>query len=476
MNVPITRLFLLVMGLFAVLVFQTSRWTVFGADRLRDEPLNRRALLEDQKIRRGLIRAADGTVLARSVHAQGDTFARRYPTSTLFAHAVGYSFTDLGRTGLERTRNSDLTGDRDELSSILDQLRGKRREGDDVITNLDPAAQRIALDGVRSAQGAGRGSVVAIEPATGKVRVLASLPSYDPNGLDRSFRLLRRDPDAPLLDRATQAGYVPGSTFKVVTAAAALDSGAFTPDSMLNGKSPIEISGVPLSNFSGEQFGDITLTTALTHSVNTVWAQVGEKLGKQVMARYMRRFGFQAKPPLDLPGSERAASGPFSNGRLLSPLSSKVDVGRTAIGQDKLRVTPLQMAMVAAAVANGGVLMKPRLTDRIVDRDGRTRDDVEPERESRVMSADSAAKLAAMMTQVVKEGTGTAAALSGIDVAGKTGTAEIGDGLNQVWFIGFAPAVRPRIAIAVTVERSSGQGGTVAAPIAKRVMEALLKP
>ena len=217
------------------------------------------------------------------------------------------------------------------------------------------------------------------------------------------------------------------------------------------------------------------LTMALTKSINTVWAQVGESLGKRTMAKYMERFGFYAKPPLDYPSDQRYASGEYLNGSLLSPTSGRIDVGRMAIGQDKLLVTPLQMAMVAAAVANQGVLVRPHLTARVVDPDGRVRDSVGSSVYHRVMKADTAQKVAQMMSNVVKEGTGTAAALSGIDVAGKTGTAEIQAGVNQVWFIAFAPINDPRVAIAVTVERSSGQGGTVAAPIAKQVMEALLR-
>jgi penicillin-binding protein A len=472
-NVPIARLFSLIVALFAVLVVFTSRWTVFEASSLQDEPLNRRALLEEQRIHRGVIRADDGTLLARSRRGQAGTFRRSYPTGGLFAHAIGYAFTNLGRSGLEQSRNRTLIGrDQPELESIVDQLRGRPREGDDVQTALDPRAQRVALQAL-----AGRaGSVVALDPRTGAVRVMASLPAFDPNDVPRRFRALNRTPGAPLLNRATQAGYPPGSTFKVVTAAAALDSGRFRPSSTLSGKSPITVSGVPLRNFSDEQFGVVDLTTALTHSINTVWAQVGVRLGKGVMKRYMEAFGFNRKPPLDYPDNQRVASGEYLRADLLSPTSRFVDLGRMAIGQDKLRVTPLQMAMVAATIANGGTLMRPHLTDRIVDRDGRTVRRIAPRVEAHVMRASTAQALAGMMAQVVKEGTGTAAALEGAEVAGKTGTAEIDvqRNITQPWFIAFAPVRRPRVAIAVTVQRSTGQGGTVAAPIARQVLEALL--
>jgi peptidoglycan glycosyltransferase len=233
-------------------------------------------------------------------------------------------------------------------------------------------------------------------------------------------------------------------------------------------------------NDFNESFGPVDLTTALTKSINTVWAQVAVGLGKSTMAKYMGRLGFGKRPPIDLPSGERQPSGEYlrsgGTAKLLDPRSSLVDVGRMGIGQDKLNVTPLQMAMVAAAVANHGTLMTPHLTDRVVDRDGRTLERIGATEYSQVMKPETADAVGQMMAHVVGEGTGTAAALQGIQVAGKTGTAEVGNSksINQVWFIAFAPLVNPRIAIAVTVERSSGQGGTVAAPIAKQVLQALL--
>jgi penicillin-binding protein A len=471
MFAPIYRLFVVVVVLFGALVFATSWWTVFGADPLRDNPANRRALLEQARIKRGLIKAADGTVLARSVKRSDGTFTRRYPQGTLLSHAVGYSFIRFGQAGLERSRNGALTGDRDDITSIVDELRGKRQEGDDVITTLDPRAQRAAID----ALGGQKGAVVALDPKSGAVKVMASVPQYDPNEIPDIFGRLNKDPDAPLLNRTTQGQYPPGSTFKVVTAVAGIDSGKFSPDSVLNGDSPKTISGAPLSNDGGESFGDIDLTRALTFSVNTVWAQVAEGVGQRTMAKYMERFGFYARPPLDYPAGQRYVSGVFTSSGLTPVTSNQVDIGRVGIGQGGLLATPLQMAMVAGAVANKGELVKPHLTDRIVDPDGRVTDDIGTTKYHRVMSGDTAAKLTQMMTQVVKEGTGTAAALSGIELAGKTGTAEVENGAtNQVWFIGFAPVSDPKIAIAATVERSDGFGGTVAGPIAKQVLETLL--
>ena len=274
MNTPAFRLYALIALLFALLVGQTSRWTVFEADALRDNELNRRELLEEQRIRRGPIRADGGDVIARSVQNRDGTFSRRYPLGELFAHPVGYSYIDIGRYELEQSRNDELTGERDDVGSIIDQLSGREREGDELRTTLDVGAQRAAFEGLAGR----RGAVVALEPATGKVRVMASYPSFDPNALRQPRgdpRARRRADGSPLVNRTTMGQYPPGSTFKVVTASAAIDSGEFTKDSVVNGDSPKTISGAPLNNFGNESYGDIPLTTALTNSVNTVWAQVG---------------------------------------------------------------------------------------------------------------------------------------------------------------------------------------------------------
>jgi penicillin-binding protein A len=470
MNAPIVRLFGVVLLLFGALVAFTSWWTVVKAEDLRENPLNRRALLAEERIDRGEITSADRHVLARSVPLRGERFGRRYPAAGLFAHAVGYSYTSLGRAGLERSRNDELTGERSEIVGVIDSLLSEDQVGDDVVTTLNAQAQEVALQ----ALGDRRGAVVALDVRSGGVLVMASNPTYDPNGLDRgdTFAQLNRDDSAPLVNRATQARYPPGSTMKVVTAAAALDSGRYTPESTVDGRNGKEISGVPLNNFGNADFGSIDLTTALTNSVNTVWAEVGEKLGGRTMRDYMERFGFYADPPLDYPDSQMVPSGVSKDGRLVRPTSDQVDVGRMAIGQGDLLATPMQMATVAQTIANGGMRLKPHLTAEVIDPDGRTIDEIGAEEAERVVSKDTASTLTAMMKNVVREGTGTAAALEGVEVAGKTGTAElnIAQRINQPWFIGFTDEV----AVAVTLERIvGGTGGTDAAPIAKRVLETL---
>jgi peptidoglycan glycosyltransferase len=480
-NQPILRLFGVVAVMFALLVAFTSRWTVFEAASLRNNPLNARELLQQQRIERGSILAANGTVLARSVRVAGSsraeaTFQRSYPTGSQFAHAVGYAYTDLGRTGLERSRNNYLEGQREGgVQSILDQLQGSKPRGDEVVTTLDAGAQQVANEALAGHEG----GVVALDPRSGAVEVMASSPSFDPNALrsTRQYQKLATSAQGrPLVNRATQFGYAPGSSFKVVTATAAIDTGAYTPESGVSGRDRVPISGVPLANDNNESFGSITLTEALAKSVNTVWAQVAEHLGHGTLARYMARFGFDRKPQLDYPAEQMSSSGEYVGNRLLSPTSSRVDVGRLGIGQDKLEVTPLQMAEVAAAVANHGRLMRPHLTDRVVDPDGRTVTHVAAHLQSVVMKPSTASAVTTMMEAVVNEGTGTSAQIPGVQVAGKTGTAEtqIGTAINNVWFIAFAPAQAPRVALAVTLRGVPGFGGAFAAPVAKRVIEKLL--
>jgi peptidoglycan glycosyltransferase len=476
MNGQIRQVYGLFIALFALLIGFTSYWAVLDAKGLEDNPANRRTLIEEQTIPRGIIYARDGRTriaVNRSERNNGTrVFVRDYPAGGLFAHPIGYSFIQNGRRGLEQSRNDDLAGNRNEFESIFAGLEGRDREGEDVVTNLDVKGTQAAVQGL----GGRKGAVVAIEPQTGKVRVMVSIPEYDPNLVPTDFGAVQPN----LLNRTTQELYPPGSTFKVVTAAAALDTGAVTPTTIIDGSSPKEISGVPLANDANEDFGPITLTDALTHSVNTVFAQVGEKIGRSTLVDYMKRFGFYSDPQLDYPGFQMIQSGVRRNGTEF--VQDGFDVGRVAIGQGgsegAIEVTPLQMAEVAAAIANKGRLMKPRLTDRVVAKDGRVTKRIEPDLQSEVMKPETAAQLTEMMGRVVEEGTGTAAALSGVRVAGKTGTAELGANLEftQPWFICFAPIDNPRIAVAVTVERQppGSFGGTVAAPIARSVLEALL--
>jgi len=481
-NRQIIKLFAFVMVLFAVLVGFTSYWSVFDAKALKEKNANKRPLLEQQQIRRGRILTADGTVIAKSI-AKGKgpnlRYVRRYPEKTLYGHPIGYSFVQYGDSEFEQFHNDELVGENSEFESILDEITGKEQEGNDIVTNIDAEAQRVALSDLEAA---GYGAVVAIEPSTGEVKVMASNAPYNPNSVPENYgKLVKQNLATPLLNRATQGLYPPGSTFKVVTAAAGLQSGAITPDSTINAPGVIEDEGHELANDFNEDFGPIALDTALTNSVNTWFAQLGQKVGQDALFETMEKFGFNATPPIDLPDDEVYNSGVYEDGHTLGR-NSPVDLGRLAIGQERLLSTPLQMAMVAAAIANGGKLMKPQIWNRVIDPDGRVVKRLDPDEYSEPISADTAADLTTAMEGVVSEGTGTNAAIPGVAVAGKTGTAETpgnkacGGGIeqNQAWFMGFVPADDPQIAIAATVECTEQFGNDVAAPIFRDVAEAIL--
>lgn len=480
MNGQIKSLFRLCAGGLVLLVTMTAYWQIWAAGSLQARADNARLVFAQLQVRRGLIYASDGrTVLARNraVHQNGFTlFQRVYPQGRTFAQVVGYNTVGEGRTGIELYDNAYLTGSTQDLASALtsigDQLQGRTVTGDNLVTSLDVPAQRAAM----TALGANAGAVVALQPDSGRVLVMASNPSFDPNRVSQNFaRLIRTRGGAPLLNRVTQGLYAPGSTFKVVTATAALDSGRYTPTTLIDARGHcITDQGIPLCNDGTESFGQVSLTFALVQSVNTVFGQIGMGLGQTALERTMRSYGFFSNPALDYPADEMEPSGLYTAGRLLSPLAP-VDVGRLAIGQERLQVTPLQMAEVAAAVANGGVAMRPTLLDRAISSSGGVVERTTPQPLGRVMSPTRALQLNQMMRQVVEEGTGQTANFPGLSVAGKTGTAQTATpGINSAWFIAFAPADHPQIAVAVVIDRTPLYGGQIAAPIAAKVIAAYL--
>jgi peptidoglycan glycosyltransferase len=480
-NAQITKLFVFIAILFAVLVARTSQWSVFDAQALKQKTANKRPLLEQQQIRRGRILASDGSVIARSVpkgNGASLRYVRRYPEGSLYGHPIGYSFVEQGDVEFEEYHNDELVGNDSEFKSILDELRGRKQEGNDIVTSIDSAAQKVALDELAAA---GRGAVVAIEPKTGRVLVNASYPPYDPNRVPEHLAELNQDSSSPLFDRGTQGQYPPGSTFKVVTSAAALDSGTITADTLINSPGILSVEGHALHNDFDQDFGSIGLDTALTNSVNTYFAQLGQKVGEDTLFKYMNAFGFNSRPQIDLPSDQLSISGIFDGGKLLTS-ADPIDIGRVAIGQERLLATPLQMAEVASAVADGGKLMKPQIWDKVVDPDGRLTKRMEPSQISQPISSDTAAELNTAMQGVVSAGTGTNAAIPGVTVAGKTGTAETpfndacggGTDENQAWFIGFAPAEDPKVAIAASVECTPQFGNDVAAPIFSDVAQTIL--
>jgi penicillin-binding protein A len=491
LNPQIRRLFFVLVALF-VAVIGMSTWWLWKAPDLEARRGNPNLLVQQLTIERGLIYASDGkTVFAKNRTVKkkniGRTwYLRVYPRGDLVAHPVGYSTIERSRTGLEESLNDYLTGSNANLDTVLDnaldKLKGLTQQGNDVVTTINARAQQIAMQALSGKCGA----AVALEPSTGRVFVLASQPSYDPNLVEGNFNQIVRTKAScasasPLLDRATQGAYIPGSSFKVLTAAAALDSGRVRPETRFDDPGYCIEYGKKVFNFADqsgpEVFGNVSFAEALQHSINAVFCNVGKELGANLILDYMQRFGFYEEPPIDLPSDEVRPSGLYNKGRLFLPKDeNEVDPGRLAFGQERLQVTPLQMALVAAGVANGGIVMQPTLVDRIVAPDGKVIQRGDAKEWKEAIKPRTAAELTAMMELVVEAGTGTAAQIPGVAVAGKTGTAETGvSGQNDTWFIAFAPADRPQVAVAVALSNQSGTGGTTAAPIAKQIIEALLR-
>jgi peptidoglycan glycosyltransferase len=466
-----------------------STYWLWKAPDLEARRGNPQLVVRQVTIKRGLIYAANGkTILAanRTKRVQGRTwYLRRYPTEGLVAQTVGYSTIERSRTGLEKSLNDYLTGSNANLRTLFDRtvdtLKGITRQGNDVVTTIDVTAQKTAMEAL-----AGKcGAAVALDPRDGRVLAIASTPTYDPNLAEKKFAQILKikgpcKPASPLVNRATNDLFIPGSTFKVVTATAALDSGRFTTQSTFDDPGYCTEYGKRVSNYAdqdgAEVFGRVDFPTAMEHSINSVFCNIGKAIGPALILDYAKRFGFYEDPPLETPSEERLRSGLYKGTKLFEPTEpNQVDPGRLAFGQERLLVTPLQMAMVAAGIANGGILMEPHVVDRIVNPDGNVVTRTSPEQYREVMKAGTAADLTAMMRLVVESGTGTAAQIPGVPVAGKTGTAETGrQGQNDTWFIAFAPADRPRVAVAVALHNQSGTGGSTAAPIAKALIQTLL--
>ena len=488
MNRQLTRVAWAAMALIVALVIGTTYWQTWARPGLAARQDNEIQRVQEFQVKRGLI-LAPARVLARNraVRRGGRTlYFRRYPQGRLAAHVVGYSTVSRARAGLEKSLNGVLTGTEGNLANLverqLDDLRNEPIVGDTVVTTLDLPAQQVALEQL----GRRCGAVTAIDPRSGKLLVMASSPSYNPNLVESDFGQIGAitadcRPAAPLVNRASQGLYPPGSIFKVVTASAALSSRRWEPSSTFVDPGYCIAYGKRVNNFdTSRPFGRIDLATALQYSVNSVFCNIGKALGAKRILDQAKKFGFYERPPLETPESERYPSGLYRNGDLWYPeRNSDVDAGRMAFGQERMLVTPLQMAMVAGGIGNAGIVMRPFVVEKLVSPRGLTVDRTRPERLDRAVGPVDARDVQDMMVRAVQSGTGTAAQIPGYRIGGKTGTAETGvAGRNTTWFIAFAgrPGERPEVAIAVVLENQSLTGGATAAPIARAVMEALLRP
>jgi peptidoglycan glycosyltransferase len=489
MNRQIIRLTYIALALVGVLVVMTTYWQTWAAAGLADRQDNAIKRVADFSVDRGLIWSGQPRKrLARNTERRVDRrtlFFRRYPQGGLVAHVVGYSTAGRSRTGLERSLNDYLTAANADLSTLvdkaLDDFRGKTVEGNDVVTTIDLEAQQVALDAL-----AGRcGAVVALDPRSGKVRVMASSPTFDPNLVENRFGRIDRiesncEPAAPLLNRASAGLFVPGSTFKVVTAAAALESRKFGPESTFHDPGYCMVYGKRVNNYdTSRPFGTVDLVNALANSVNSVFCNMGKALGAKRILDTAKGFGFYEDPPLETPSDEREPSGLYDKGRLYYPKDDPdVDAGRMAFGQERMLVTPLQMAMLAGAIGVGGELVEPQAVERIVSPRRKIVLRQRPRLIRRAVSRRTADAVADMMRLAVSSGTGTAAQISGWSIGGKTGTGETGvPGSNTTWFIAFAgrdETTPAELAIAVVLQNQPGTGGEFSAPIARAVMQSVL--
>ena len=473
MNRAIARIFIVGVVLFVALIVNLT-WIMVGrAEWYADRPENRLGIAKEMKIRRGDIVAYDGSTIVGSQRRSGYWY-RTYPNGTLAPQLVGYDNVRYGRSGIEAQLNDVLTGQASDLGvqSWVDRVLGRRPKGATVKLTLVPAVQKEAQKSLAGQKGA----VVVLDPKNGALIAAASAPTYDPANLEEKWPRLSDDPAAPLLDRPTQGLYTPGSSFKVVTATSGLESGKVTPDTVFLDTGTYVVFGGKVTNYGGEVFGRNDFTTALTLSINTTFGKVGNDVGRKRLIAAAQRFGFYSTPPLPLPAGEVVASGRYGKKGLLSPddFMDPLAVAWAACGQEKLLATPLQMALVAAGVANGGRVMAPYYLQQVTSASGAVVQTAKPRVWKTAMTAATATTLNSMMQRVVNAGTGTAAALEGIQVAGKTGTAEVGDGTNLAWFIAFAPADDPQVAVAVVLEDTLQTGGEAAAPIAADVIRTAL--
>jgi peptidoglycan glycosyltransferase len=467
--------------LFLLLFLQLNYLQVVRANSLNHHPLNARLALAKFNTKRGDIVSADGKVLAHSQPTSDQfKYLRTYPEGDLFAQVTGYFSFTYGEDGAERSFDADLTGANApfKLPSLKD-LTVRRDKSQTVTLTLSDKLQRVA----RQALGTRKGSVVAIDPSTGAILALWSNPSFDPNALAahdqnqvRSYwEAANANPDKPLLPRSYRERFFPGSTFKMVTSSAVYERKpdlATKPYPFLSALPLPQTNGQVLRNFGGEVCGGV-LPELFRVSCNTGFGQIGLDLGGPALAGEAADYGFNKTPPLDLPAVARSFFPPGD-----SFVHDQPGLAKSAIGQEDVAATPLQMALLASAIANNGVIMRPHVLDRVSNSEGQVVRTYQPSPWIRATSAQTAAQMTQLMVSVVQNGTGTAAQIPGVQVAGKTGTAQTGNNTIHAWFACFAPSPQPKIAVAVLVqdqpESNEATGGAIAAPIAKAVLQAAL--
>ncbi|KNF09515.1 penicillin-binding protein A [Gottschalkia purinilytica] len=444
--------------LFISLIVYLSYFEIFVASGIKDHYYNRRRWIGEDKILRGKITDRDGKILAYS-EKEGETKqSRNYNYGSLYGHIIGYSYKEYGRSGLESKYNKELLNLKDsnpieELKNIL--ASNKEKYGNDLVLTIKHELQKEAYDSLHGK----KGSIVLMNPKTGEVYAMASNPTFNPSTMKQNWESIVESQDSPLLNRATMGLYAPGSIFKVITATGALENTDIK--NKYNCEGSINLGGFVLNDYQKKGHGKLTIEQALTKSCNTSFAQIGLQLGQDRLKEVAEKYMLNKEIPFDLQVSKSTFS---------TKSMDKAELGLTSIGQGKTLVTPLNMAMVASAIANEGQMVKPILVKEVQSKDGEVIKENFTEVLSEVTSNTVAEEIKDMMVNVVKEGTGKSAKIRNVEVAGKTGTAENQTGKSHAWFIGFAPADDPEVAVAVILENEGSTGGKSAAPIARNMI------
>lgn len=455
-NKKIIRVLVVVSLMFLSLVTYLLYFNMFRAEEVASNSYNKRQWEDEKFVKRGSIYDCDGEVLAET-KINGDERIRVYPKGHLYSHIIGYHSKVYGKSHLEMKYDRELLGKGD-INISFNELRS----GYDLNLTIDNDLQNYAYNQL----GGRRGAVVALEPSTGKILAMVSYPDFDPSAksLEESWKYIVEREDSPLLARATNGLYAPGSTYKIVTASSAYMAGY--DSTTFDDQGAFEADGLKVENYDGKSYGSIDLRQAFEYSSNFAFCTIGYELGADTVLSTAEAFGVNKSIEMDLP---------VSKSRIEYKKMYDADAALVSIGQGQLLMTPLHVAMIGATVANGGKMMKPYLVDKITASSGVSLGTTRPQQLYQPISAQTAAYLSDLMVGVVKRGTGTRAQISGITVAGKTGTAENETKNDHSWFVGFAPAENPQIAVAVLLEYDGGAGGTNAAPIARNVMSRYLK-
>ncbi len=454
-NKKIIRVLIVISALFLALLSYLMYFNMFQAENVATNPYNRRQWDEERYVTRGTIYDANGLALAETVEDEDGNAIRRYSQGNLYSHVIGYCSQVYGKSLLERNFDRELLGKGD-----LDLFMGDKRRGFDLNLTIQNSLQEFAYKKMNGR----RGALVALEPATGKVLAMVSLPDFDPNSasLEKNWTDIVENENSPLVSRCIQGLYPPGSTYKIVTLAGAYEKG-------LKGKTfedvgKFEVGNVTVENYNGKKYGNITLERGFAVSSNQIFCSIGYDMGAELVAETAHRFGIGEEIDFDLE---------VASGRIEYKKMTDTDGALVSIGQGQLLTTPLHMAMICSAVANNGNMMRPYIVDSITKNNAVVKS-ASPKLMGQAVSAECAEYVAQQMVEVVKNGTGTKAQIRGVTVAGKTGTAENESEKDHAWFVGYAPAENPQIAVAVILENSGKSGGDIAAPIAGSVMEKYL--